>query len=111
MKLLIAGSRSIENFDLTNYIPPETDLIISGGAKGIDEIAENFADQHKISKLIIYTRYDIYGKAAPLKRNEKMVDLADQILIIWDGISHGTKHTVSYAKKTKISCFLSYKNC
>ena len=29
----------------------------------------------------------------------KMVDLADQILIIWDGISHGTKHTVSYAKK------------
>ena len=99
MKLLIAGSRSIENFDLTNYIPPETDLIISGGAKGIDEIAENFADQHKISKLIIYTRYDIYGKAAPLKRNEKMVDLADQILIIWDGISHGTKHTVSYAKK------------
>ena len=99
MKLLIAGSRSIENFDLTNYIPPETDLIISGGAKGIDEIAENFADQHKISKLIIYPRYDIYGKAAPLKRNEKMVDLADQILIIWDGISHGTKHTVSYAKK------------
>ena len=99
MKLLIAGSRSIENFDLTNYIPPETDLIISGGAKGIDEIAENFADQHKISKLIIYTRYDIYGKAAPLKRNEKMVDLADQILIIWDGISHGTKHTVSYAQK------------
>ena len=66
MKLLIAGSRSIENFDLTNYIPPETDLIISGGAKGIDEIAENFADQ---------------------------------IFIIWDGISHGTKHTVSYAKK------------
>ncbi|MBO5048142.1 MAG: hypothetical protein J6D19_07030 [Clostridia bacterium] len=99
MKLLIVGSRSIENFDLTNYIPPETDLIISGGAKGIDEIAENFADQHKISKLIIYPRYDIYGKAAPLKRNEKMVDLADQILIIWDGISHGTKHTVSYAKK------------
>ena len=99
MKLLIARSRSIENFDLTNYIPPETGLIISGDAKGIDEIAENFADQHKISKLIIYPRYDIYGKAAPLKRNEKMVDLADQILIIWDGISHGTKHTVSYAKK------------
>lgn len=41
----------------------------------------------------------IYGKAVPLKRNETMVDLADQILIIWDGISHGTKHTVSYAKK------------
>ena len=64
MKLLIAGSRSIENFDLTNYIPPETDLIISGGAKGIDEIAENFADQHKISKLIIYPRYDIWKSRA-----------------------------------------------
>ncbi len=72
MKLLIVGSRSIEQFDLTNYIPHETELIISGGAKGIDKIAENFADQHKISKLILYPRYDIYGKAAPLKRKRKI---------------------------------------
>ena len=57
MKLLIAGSRSISDFDLTEYIPDDTELIISGGAKGVDTIAEKYADKHKISKLILYPNY------------------------------------------------------
>lgn len=99
MKLLIVGSRNIEKFNLSEYISPQTDLIISGGAKGLDSLAEKYADEHKLSKLIIRPRYDLYGKAAPLKRNEKMVDIADEILIVWDGISKGTKYTLEYAKK------------
>lgn len=99
MKLLIVGSRSIENFNLTEYIPPETELIISGGAKGMDTIAEKFADKYRISKLILRPRYDLYGKFAPLKRNETMVDLADTVLVVWDGTSRGTKYTVDYAVK------------
>ncbi len=99
MKLLIVGSRKIENFDLSPYIQKDTTLIISGGAKGIDVCAENYADQHHISKLILRPRYDLYGKAAPLKRNEQMVDLADAILVIWDNHSKGTKYTIDYAKK------------
>lgn len=99
MKLLIAGSRSIKQFDLAQHIPPETELIISGGANGIDTLAEQYADAHKISKLILRPKYDLYGKAAPIKRNEIMVELADAVLIVWDGVSRGTKHTISCAKK------------
>lgn len=99
MKLLIAGSRKIENFDLTPYIPRETTLIISGGAKGIDTAAENYADHHHISKLILRPRYDLYGKAAPLKRTEMMMDLADAVLVIWDKHSKGTQYTIDYTKK------------
>ena len=99
MKLLIAGSRGINKFDLEEYIPEETDLIISGGADGIDSLAEKYADAHRISKLILRPRYDLYGRAAPLKRNETMVDLSDYILVIWDGKSKGTKHTIEYAEK------------
>lgn len=99
MKLLIVGSRNIRSFDLSAHIPPQTDLIISGGASGIDTIAEKYADQHKISKLILRPKYDCYGKAAPLKRNEQMVDLADEVLIVWDGISRGTQYTLDYVKK------------
>ena len=40
MRLLIVGSRSIENFDLSGYVPSKTELIISGGAKGVDFSAE-----------------------------------------------------------------------
>ena len=99
MKLLVVGSRSIETFDLSPYIPRDVELIITGGASGIDTLAEKFADRNKISKLVLRPQYHIYKKAAPLKRNEKMVDLADEILIIWDGISRGTKYTETYAKK------------
>lgn len=100
MKLLIVGSRSIQSFDLSPYVTDNTELIITGGAKGIDQIAEEYANQHRISKLILRPRYDLYAKAAPIKRNEKMVDLADEILVIWDGISKGTKHTISFAQRT-----------
>ena len=99
MKLLIVGSRNIKSFDLSEYIPMNTDIIISGGAKGIDLIAEKYADDHKISKLILRPRYDLYKKRAPLVRNEKMVDIADMILAIWDGRSVGTEYTIKYAKK------------
>lgn len=99
MKLLIVGSRSIKEFDLSGYVPEDTDLIISGGASGVDTLAERYADEHKISKLILRPNYARYGKAAPLKRNEVMVEAADRVLVIWDGASKGAKYTADYAKK------------
>ena len=99
MKLLIAGSRSIKNFDLSPYIPEETSLIISGGASGVDALAEQYADSKKMPKVIIKPQYNLYGRAAPLKRNNEMVDMADVVLVIWDGISRGTKYTIDYARK------------
>ena len=99
MKLLIVGSRSIKNFDLSDYVTSEVDMIISGGANGVDSLAEEYADKKKLSKIIIRPRYDLYGRAAPTKRNEIMVDMSDEVLVIWDGVSKGTKYTVDYAKK------------
>ena len=97
MKLLIAGSRSISEFDITPYIPEGTDHIISGGATGVDALAEKYADDHKISKTIMRPKSAIHKKGAPLKRNEEMIEMADRILVIWDGISHGTKQTINHA--------------
>lgn len=98
MKLLIAGSRSIKIFDLSPYIPPETDHIICGGAIGIDSIAEAYADKHKLSKTVLRPKYALYKKGAPLKRNIEMIDMADKVLVIWDGHSKGTKYTIDHAK-------------
>ena len=103
MKLLVIGSRSITDFDLAPHIPPNVDTIISGGAGGIDCLAEKYADSHRLSKYIIRPRYDLYGRFAPLKRNEEMVNIADAVLIVWDGHSNGTKHTLRFAKKLKKS--------
>ena len=99
MKLMIAGSRSITEFDLAPHIPDGVHTIITGGAPGIDTIAEQYADEKKISKFIIRPRYDLYGKYAPIKRNCEMVDMADIVFVIWDGISKGSLSTINYAKK------------
>ncbi len=99
MKLLIVGSRSITDFDLSPYIAADVDTVISGGANGIDSLAEQYADLHRLSKYIVRPRYDLYGRAAPLKRNEQMVDMADAVLVIWDGISKGAQYTLKYAQK------------
>lgn len=99
MKLMIAGSRSIQDFDLSVHVPSDTELIITGGAPGVDTLAEQYADKHKISKLIVRPQYEVYGKAAPILQNQKMVEIADMVLVIWDGQSKGTKSTIQYAKK------------
>ena len=99
MKLLVVGSREITEFDLSPYIPDSVDTIISGGANGIDTAAEKYADSHRLSKIIIRPQYERYGRGAPLKRNQEMVDMADAVLVIWDGKSRGTKFTIDYAQK------------
>ena len=99
MKLLIVGSRSIIDYDLSAHIPEGVELIISGGAKGIDTLAEQYADAHGIEKLIVRPQYDRFGRAAPIKRNEEMVSLCDTVLAIWDGESRGTRYTLDYARK------------
>ena len=99
MKLLIVGSRSITDYDLEKHIPSETTMIITGGANGIDTLAEKYADKKRLSKLILRPEYHLFGKAAPLKRNEKMIEICDMALIIWDGASKGTKYSIDYAEK------------
>ncbi|MBQ7406245.1 MAG: hypothetical protein IJW11_00570 [Clostridia bacterium] len=101
MKLLIVGSRSIADFDLSPYIPKGVDTVISGGAEGIDTLAEHYADKYRLSKFIIRPNYDLYGRAAPMRRNEEMVNIADIVLVIWDGKSKGAAYTLKYAKKMK----------
>lgn len=98
MRVAIIGSRSLK-VDIEKYIPQGTTEIVSGGAKGIDYLAEVWADANGIPKIIIYPEYLKYGKNAPLIRNELIVDAADMVIAVWDGESRGTKYTVEYAKK------------
>ena len=46
-------------------------------------------------------QYARYGKAAPLKRNEEAVMLAERVVVIWDGRSRGTLYTLRFAEKMK----------
>jgi len=98
MKVAIIGSRNL-NIEIDNYPPKNISLIISGGARGIDTLAEKYADKNGIPKLIFFPDYKRHGKIAPLIRNKQIVDNADIVIAFWDGASRGTKFTIDYANK------------
>ncbi len=98
MKLAIIGSRSIEDADLSPHIPVRPSLIISGGAKGVDALAERYARMHKIALRVFLPDYKAYGKYAPLVRNRKIAEECDEVLAVWDGQPRGAKYTIDYAR-------------
>ena len=101
MKLAIIGSRSIEKLDLENYIKEKPDVIISGGAKGIDTIAEEWALKNNIEIIIHRPNYELNGKKAAWRRNDIIIDEADKIIAFWNGISTGTRYVINKAIETK----------
>jgi predicted Rossmann fold nucleotide-binding protein DprA/Smf involved in DNA uptake len=98
MKIAVIGSRTLK-INISDYLPNGVTGLISGGARGIDTLAEAWADSMNIPKHIIKPDYQRYGRAAPIKRNEEIAALSDMIIAIWDGKSRGTKHVIDHAEK------------
>lgn len=96
MKVAIIGSRGL-TVDIGAYIPKNTTAIVTGGACGIDSMAEQWADEHGIPKLIIKPRYEQYMTYPYLRCNHTIVDLADMVVAVWDGNSRRVRLTIAYA--------------
>ncbi|MBQ8495848.1 MAG: hypothetical protein IJ489_00125 [Clostridia bacterium] len=99
MKLAVIGSRMllIENIEM--YMPLGITEIVSGGAIGIDTSAAAYAKKKGIPLKEFLPEYTRYKRAAPLIRNQKIAEYADEALAFWDGKSRGTKYTVDLFKK------------
>lgn len=99
MKLAIIGSRKITDIEIKKYVSNEVDEIVSGGARGIDTLAREFAEQNSVKLTEFLPQYERYGRAAPIKRNEEIAQYADEALAFWDGKSKGTQHTIRFFEK------------
>lgn len=98
----VVGSRGLSVEDMGKYIPRDTTEIVSGGAAGIDRCAEKYAAVHGIPLKVFLPRYDLYGRAAPVRRNEQIVMYADRVVAIWDGSSRGTGWVIAMCKKHSV---------
>lgn len=94
MRVAVIGSRGITVSDLGGFLPENTTEIISGGAKGVDNSAKGYALSHGIKLTEYLPEYDLYGRAAPLKRNITIIENADIVLAFWDEKSRGTKFVI-----------------
>lgn len=98
MKLAIVGSRDIKNIFIAEYLPTDVTEIVSGGAKGVDTIAKNYALSHNLKYTEFLPDYKAYGRAAPLRRNDEIIEYADEVLAFWNGKSRGTKYVIERTK-------------
>lgn len=100
MKVAIIGSRNITVENLGDYLPENTTEIVSGGAKGVDICAREYAVENGIKLTEFLPDYARYRRGAPLKRNIQIIEYADTVLAFWDGESRGTKHVIDTCEKT-----------
>lgn len=98
-RLAIVGSRSCPHLDIASFLPFVPDTIVSGGARGADTLAKEYAVRNNILLIEFLPEYDRYGRRAPLMRNIQIVDNCDFLLAFWNGTSRGTKFTIDYAVK------------
>ncbi len=108
MKLAVIGSRGFNDFNLLCQKldilmeRKEITLIISGGAKGADSLAERYAEERGIPTQILKPDWEKFGKSAGFRRNADIIDACEVCIAFWDGKSKGTLHSIGLAKKKGI---------
>ena len=118
MIVIVCGSRDVQPtvrntvVEVLNSLEKPFDMY-SGGAKGIDTMAVDWAKQNNIVYKEYYPDWKNKGKAAGYYRNAEMMSDAISkcgvenvsVLAFWNGRSSGTKHMIELAEKysTKLS--------
>lgn len=105
MKLAVIGSRTFNDYprlkmslDVYNTLYPIT-LIVSGGARGTDSLAERYAEEKGIPMQIFPAQWNKYGRSAGYKRNRDIIMACDKVYAFWDMKSTGTGNSIELAKK------------
>lgn len=112
MKLIIAGSRDIVDYNVVRHAVVASGYwrefgrrieIVSGAARGVDRLGEEFARKNGLTIHSMPADWQTYKQAAGHIRNREMGDFAKasggRLLALWDGVSPGTKGMVAYAKQ------------
>ena len=102
MRVSVTGSRSlvISHADISAHLPSGVTTIVSGGALGVDTVAASFAHAHGLGLQVIRPDYaSASSRLAPLLRNTSIVSQSDYCIFFWDGVSRGTSHTISEARR------------
>ena len=100
--IAIVGSRDFQSLELVDaYVEtlPRGTVVLTGGARGVDQRAEKAARVRGLATQVFRADWQRYGRQAGFRRNAEMVASADQVTAFWDGSSRGTKHSIELARE------------
>lgn len=113
MKVIIAGSR--EGFTISDvreaviYSGFNITEVVSGTARGVDRLGEEFAKEVGIPIMCMPADWDGLGKRAGYVRNAEMAEYADAAIILIYNNSKGSTHMLNLANKKGIPVHLVEK--
>lgn len=117
--IFVGGSRIYSNYPtfrtqlleflLRNY-PDQEPALISGGAQGVDSLAEHFAKEFNLPITVVEADWEKEGKSAGVKRTIRIFEeyKPNMAFLVWDGASKGTGHTVDIARKYNVPTAIYY---
>jgi len=110
MKVIIAGSRSIDDYavicEAIKNSGFEITSVVSGGAVGVDSLGEVYATNNGLPLFQFFPNWSKWGRGAGFVRNKQMARFADALIAIWDGESRGTKHMIDIATEKGLKVFV-----
>lgn len=110
MKVIIAGSRGITDYDLVTEAITKSGFeiteVVSGGANGVDKLGEKFAVRNDIPIKVFLADWVKKKASAGIIRNAHMANYAEALIAVWDGKSAGTKNMIDTATKKGLKVFV-----
>lgn len=111
MRVIIAGSRHFETQYAISLVSEairesgfEITEVIHGAARGIDLAADSVCrGVHPIR--VFPAEWGKYGNRAGPIRNAQMADVADALILVWDGQSRGSKNMLETARRKGLKVF------
>lgn len=104
MKVIIAGSRDVFDYELLSHLMVNFEVtskckvteVVCGCAKGVDEMGKEWAKEHDIPVKLFPANWNKHGKTAGPRRNIEMGNYADALVAIRKNMSRGTTHMIKY---------------
>lgn len=107
MRVVVCGSRTWTDRKLIRDrladLPSGTE-VITGAARGADTLADNYAREHGLNRVIFPANWTGDGRAAGPMRNRRMLDMGPDLVIAFraDGESRGTDDMIEECRKRGI---------
>jgi len=107
MKVIVAGSRTITDY---NLVKKAIELsiekkgwaiteVVCGMAKGVDTFGMRWAYENNVQVDKKPADWDLHGNAAGFIRNKEMAQYADACIVLYDGKSKGSANMIKQAKE------------